>query len=168
MFCKVHQVVISPLQLCEPASLEHFEHSAVLFWLELASSAGVSDPTNFRRITKELPLHLNLQSRSRSCAVLHFKALESLYQSFGIMISGSVYRSKDGGTNRLFRKGEADSQPERSPDMSRWSNFSDATWRRGTMVKLGCALALASLIISNAETEADLFKDLHAWWDPSD
>ena len=40
--------------------------------------------------------------------------------------------------------------------------FSDATWRRGTMVKLGCALALASLIISNAETEADLFKDLHA------
>lgn len=28
------------------------------------------------------------------------------------------------------------------------------------MVKLGCALALASLIISNAETEADLFKDL--------
>lgn len=30
------------------------------------------------------------------------------------------------------------------------------------MVKLGCALALASLIISNAETEADLFKEVNA------
>jgi hypothetical protein len=28
-----------------------------------------------------------------------------------------IYPSKDGGTNRLFRKEADDSQPERSPDM---------------------------------------------------